>query len=649
MMTFMELPMHSMMGGDANANTTSSNADSDDARFLDGLFERLSGSSDNGSDKGKDEGSRNFNSNAMQGSASSTRTGTRSNSLIDGGILNTAPHGSLGTLNLNGQYLKATPGVTNTQGCNIGVGAGVTDLSSMTNSSSHTNSSVSQLPQHLMYAPDNNTATFLPQNLLNQHEQQQQQQKQQTFVQPKPQVQAQVRHQMHQQTHQQLSSNAAQLAHLGVQQFNSWINTPAAAPAQMQAPSPPNVLSNSISIPTHIQNQVLVAASNQIPILNHAPPAPVPIPMNHVQSMHVPDMIMSAPDPSRKRGRSSTTPVNTSASSDTFACSISDDEGGDSEKRRRDRNLREQERSQRIATQISDLKSLLAKSNVAFKPDKFSTLVSVHTYIKNLQERSCLLDAEQKKLVTTITQSNDLVNKSQHGPQAVPHSSGSNDVAIVTASGHAIIPSNSIQSDEDELLVFVRGLDYKNIFTSVRIPLCVTSIDGRLIDCNEEFIRTCNVSREILVSSGLRPATPGNSEEMNEAGKNPLSLFNLVAKEDMQKVFTTMGSMLKTIHKKSSGGTVPDMDYVSKIRSDHWSSEIRFCHKSSEKVSSVHYTFYTSFTISMQTTTNKPSFPSFTFTVANQHQFSTHQARNSKIFQRSPDYCLITSSTPVKN
>eukprot|EP01083_Nonionella_stella_P233499 822581_1 len=52
MMTYMKLPLPSI---NARNNAPSSN-DSDDARFLDGLFDRLSGTSDNGSDKDTKEG-----------------------------------------------------------------------------------------------------------------------------------------------------------------------------------------------------------------------------------------------------------------------------------------------------------------------------------------------------------------------------------------------------------------------------------------------------------------------------------------------------------------------------------------------------------------------------------------------------------------
>jgi Helix-loop-helix DNA-binding domain. len=273
--------------------------------------------------------------------------------------------------------------------------------------------------------------------------------------------------------------------------------------------------------------------------------------------------------------------------------SISEDED-EREKRRKDRNMREQERSQRIAQQISELKTLLASSNVPFKPDKYSTLVSVHAYIKTLQQRAALLDEEQRKLVETLTQSNELVQKSQHGHQAVQNSQVLSPVAHQSASGHALIPSaHCPKTEDDEILGLVRGLDYKNVFSKIRIALCVTSIDGRLIDCNDEFVKVCGLSWISLISAGLRE--PQSDSELEYVGANPISLFNLIAREDMQKVFEAMSAMLKNV---SNPAMVVDQarmtsstdDYIlqrhpSNLKTDHWSSEIRRCHNSLTKVS----------------------------------------------------------------
>ena len=92
----------------------------------------------------------------------------------------------------------------------------------------------------------------------------------------------------------------------------------------------------------------------------------------------------------------------------------------------------------------------------------------------------------------------------------------------------------STTSPEDELLVFVRGLDYKNIFSSCGIALGIAAIDGRLVDCNDEFVALSGRDRADLVG---RPGEEGQK----------MSLFNLLGREGMEDVFTAMSDMLRSV------------------------------------------------------------------------------------------------------
>jgi PAS domain-containing protein len=194
----------------------------------------------------------------------------------------------------------------------------------------------------------------------------------------------------------------------------------------------------------------------------------------------------------RKSGSTVSAPATSNAESrkrarDAFP-PVSEDEG-EKVKRRMDRNQREQQRSQKITEQIACLKELLAAANVHFKPDKHSTLITVADYIKELQARSQLLDAEHKKLIETISKTNEIVN--------APHYQTSN-------CGETVV-SNDLLSDgpaglllEDEHAVFVRSLDYRNVFKQCSIPLAVASIDGRFMDCNVEFESLTGYPRDEL-------------------------------------------------------------------------------------------------------------------------------------------------------
>jgi len=261
---------------------------------------------------------------------------------------------------------------------------------------------------------------------------------------------------------------------------------------------------------------------------------------------------------------------------------VSDDES-DAVKRRRDRNQREQERSQRIASQIADLKDLLSQSNVAFKPDKYSTLVSVHQHIESLQRRGEDLDREHKGLLDTIAGAGEIVNQGMVGiggcreEQVVADQVGSSTALGSTPDGgggeNEMDVAGIGAESEADMGDYVQGLDYKSFFFRCTVAMCVASIDGRLLECNNEFIKICGLTKEVLDASGLLSngregmefsvksevdVTTGDEEDrkndsVSVAGKEDastsckvLSLFNLLSRDDMGTVFEAMSTMLRS-------------------------------------------------------------------------------------------------------
>jgi PAS domain-containing protein len=207
---------------------------------------------------------------------------------------------------------------------------------------------------------------------------------------------------------------------------------------------------------------------------------------------------------------------------------VSDDEG-DTSKRKQGRNLREQQRSQKITQQIDNLKEVLASSNVSFKPDKYSTLVTVAEYIKQLQAKSAALDEEHKKLTTTISKTNEMIDD-----QYVPASTDGKDIPGGVDLGEATTKTDAFDG------VFVTNIDYKSVFGSCGVPLAVASIDGRFLDCNAEFLRLITYSREELLPCQKETAGVGA-----QASVQNLSLFNLLNRDCMEGVFLAMSQMLK--------------------------------------------------------------------------------------------------------
>ena len=291
----------------------------------------------------------------------------------------------------------------------------------------------------------------------------------------------------------------------------------------------------------------------------------------------------------------------TTATSSTTSSSyppISEDES-DRKKRRSQRNLREQERSHQITARINELRNLLAEAGVHFKPDRYSTLVGVVNYIKMLQGRTKSLDEEHRKLIDTISGANRLANGG--GTTTVQ----SHNKVL----GESATQSSSDSNTDEEFLIFLQGIDYKFIFKSCGVALAITSVDGRFVDCNEEFLRVTEYTRDELLGGGKMTGGVANSSNTSTSGatsptigglvtvytttstntsemttgaaaaaagsaashtpdhhpsfpsrppaevhmhkKTHLSLFNLLGREDMENVYAAMSRMLKAPNSES--------------------------------------------------------------------------------------------------
>jgi len=291
-----------------------------------------------------------------------------------------------------------------------------------------------------------------------------------------------------------------------------------------------------------------------------------------------------------------------SRDADENVTEVSEDDD-DCDRRRHDRNLREQQRSQKITQQIDTLRSILSLAQVRYKSDKYSTLVTVGEYIKQLQQRSAMLDAEYKKLIDTITKTNDIVNEPLFASSAASSSISMSSSTRPEGSSSFSRSSSAIVSDiyNEEELVFVRNVDYKSIFYRCGIPLAVASIDGRLLDCNIEFEKVTGYKREKLFLSknlaqnavdGVNPLLGNESHQAvgklsnetalvrtggedysgvksNVTSSKNLSLFNLLNRDCMEKVFLALSSILKH---------PPDECYDTESESgmrDVWSGNVR--------------------------------------------------------------------------
>lgn len=190
------------------------------------------------------------------------------------------------------------------------------------------------------------------------------------------------------------------------------------------------------------------------------------------------------------------------------------------ERRRYERNLREQQRSFRISQQIQQLRDVLSESKVPFKPNKYSILVSVADYIKQLQTRAIMLDSEHKKLFKTIQETNEMVASGQ--------------IPDANAPGPAA-PNGANATNGDGEVLLVQGLDYQAVFEQTPTANGVASIDGRILACNRELETVLECPREEIERQ---------------------SLFTLV--QNHQEIFEAMAELLKRADALSNGSLKAD-------------------------------------------------------------------------------------------
>eukprot|EP00986_Skeletonema_menzelii_P016762 scaffold15824_cov155-Skeletonema_menzelii.AAC.2 len=308
-------------------------------------------------------------------------------------------------------------------------------------------------------------------------------------------------------------------------------------------------------------------------------------------------------------------------------------------KRRSIRNIREQQRSNKIAERITELRKLLQDAGVQHKTDRYSTLVGVVNYVKMLQRRSKKLDEEHKVLLETITGAGEMVNgASAFGglPPPPPKPPGTTTVQTFDVSGEN---ASSISSDRDnndeEVLSFVQGIDYRFIFANCGVALAIASVDGRFVDCNDEWLRLTGYSRKELMGESKhrggnhRPTSKSVASTAAHApaasvksasfppseiliGRQHLSLFNLLGREDMETVYTAMSRMLRSsppntrtnTTSSSSSSSDPNAsdsflesisgneaasgvegDNIQRYTVDHWAGKVKHTRRKQKSVS----------------------------------------------------------------
>lgn len=247
---------------------------------------------------------------------------------------------------------------------------------------------------------------------------------------------------------------------------------------------------NSIPVIPFTPSKVSSLAHSQIPDETKN------IPQNHTEIpgiiCHQSSNMPSLPIPSRACLESITEPAQVKEN--------------DNQNKKAKRNLREQQRSHRINEEISELRKLLLESGVKFdKTNKYSTLMNVHDFIIEQQNRFAQLDFEYRKL-------NDELNDAK------------------------VVNKHNAKQSQSHVVNFSRGVDslasgpnYYRIFSRNPVALAVVSLDGRFLDCNDEFELITGFRKEDLLNCQIN-----------------LSLFHLLDKpENVKQLCKAMRKLIQ--------------------------------------------------------------------------------------------------------
>uniref|UniRef100_A0A7S2R6X3 BHLH domain-containing protein n=2 Tax=Rhizochromulina marina TaxID=1034831 RepID=A0A7S2R6X3_9STRA len=186
-----------------------------------------------------------------------------------------------------------------------------------------------------------------------------------------------------------------------------------------------------------------------------------------------------------------------------------------SDKRRLDRNSREQKRSKRISDQIKELKTLLEEAGVNMaKGNKSSILTCAAEYIMDLQMQNEVATRRARELASAA--------RSESGSTT---SGGDMSSRASSSLGRGTAEAYGRDGRVGRHASPGRTINYRRVFHDQSVPVALTAVDGRFIDCNWRFERESGYSKDQL---------------------RGMTFFSLVAANgEHGSVFQTVAHMLK--------------------------------------------------------------------------------------------------------
>jgi len=206
---------------------------------------------------------------------------------------------------------------------------------------------------------------------------------------------------------------------------------------------------------------------------------------------------------------------------------MQEEDGMSDERKKRLRNEREQRRAHLITDQIDNLKGVLENSNFPLRStSKFDILAACDEYIQHLRQRKNCLDLKHKlsgggagSPMTGFCKYSK-AGIGVEGQSSSSVSSASEDNESTSSWGGGRGAAGGAAASQREIV-----LDFSEIFRSSHVPMAVVSIDGRLLQCNEEFSRVTGYTNDKLAG---------------------VTLFGLAAPECLEQLFKSIARLLST-------------------------------------------------------------------------------------------------------
>merc|ERR1719171_3209379 len=196
--------------------------------------------------------------------------------------------------------------------------------------------------------------------------------------------------------------------------------------------------------------------------------------------------------------------------------------------RRRERNQREQKRSNEISSQIDGLRRVLTDAGVAVKASKSAILVGTAQYIQQLQRKHEELEAERRRMLSemcVLLQQAPRVSDPPPEPEQPAAASAPRPAAEAKAEEPIIlarpprVPDRTALDRRDDL-----DQIYELVFADSAVPMAVVTLDGKFLRTNVRFEAASGYGRTEL---------------------ERITVFNLTAPAHLHVTFSFMSLVLR--------------------------------------------------------------------------------------------------------